>query len=201
MKLALGFRHKLAANLPTDDFGRYSLLDVRKQFDQLKAHISAGWNIQHTPAGAHLDITAKSVTSAGALVTQGPMVVARLGQLVAATITANQNNYTPVDENGKAVSMSTLIVVRLNTDASRTLTGLAAPSPQRRHAVLLLNVGGFSLVLAHDSGSSSAINRFTCPGSVDLTVRTNGGVWVYYDIPASASSESLPSGRWRVIGI
>ena len=52
MKLALGFRNKLAANLDVIN-GKYSLYPVRQQFDQLKARITAGWNIEHTPQGSH----------------------------------------------------------------------------------------------------------------------------------------------------
>lgn len=52
MKIAMGFRHKLAGNLDVID-GKYSLYPVRQQFDQLKARITSGWNVEHTPAGSH----------------------------------------------------------------------------------------------------------------------------------------------------
>src|SRR3990167_146153 len=52
MKLALGFRNKLSANIDVIN-GKYSLYPVRQQFDQLKARITAGWNIEHTPQGSH----------------------------------------------------------------------------------------------------------------------------------------------------
>lgn len=61
MKLALGFRHKLAANLDVVE-GKYSLFPVRQQFDQIKSRIAAGWNIDHLPNGHHGDVVAETVT-------------------------------------------------------------------------------------------------------------------------------------------
>lgn len=61
MRLALGFRNKLAANLDVQE-GKYSLYPVRQQFDQIKSRIVAGWNIDHKPDGHHGDIVADSVT-------------------------------------------------------------------------------------------------------------------------------------------
>lgn len=61
MRLALGFRNKLAANLDVQE-GKYSLYPVRQQFDQMKARIVAGWNIDHKPDGHHGDVVADTVT-------------------------------------------------------------------------------------------------------------------------------------------
>ena len=61
MKLGLGFRHKLSANLEVID-GKYSLFPVRQQFDQMKARIVSGWNIEHKPDGEHANINADSLT-------------------------------------------------------------------------------------------------------------------------------------------
>lgn len=52
MRIPLGFRHKLAANLETIN-GMYSLLPVRQQFDQIRAAISTVWAIEHTERGRH----------------------------------------------------------------------------------------------------------------------------------------------------
>ena len=187
MKLALGFRNKLSGDL----------YPVRQQFDQLKSRITAGWNIEHTANGQHSDIHATSVEVNGESAVAGPTLILAEGMLTAATITAAQNNYLPIDNSGNNVSLYTASVIRLNSDASRNLTGLVAPSPARRHKLLLLNVGAQSIVLVHSSSSSTDVNRFIGPNSADVTVRANGGVWIYYDIPGT----DVGSGRWRVIGI
>lgn len=62
MRLSLGHRKKLVASIPTER-GQYSLYPVRQQFDQLKAQIAAGWQIEHKPDGTHADITPDSVLS------------------------------------------------------------------------------------------------------------------------------------------
>jgi hypothetical protein len=84
-------------------------------------------------------------------------------------ITANQNNYAP----GRAKAY------RISTDASRTITGLAAGYHGER--CLFINVGSFNAVFAHNSGSSSAGNKFACPGSVDLTVYPGEWAEAFYD--------------------
>ena len=53
MRLALGFRNLLAANLEVIN-GTYSLYPVRQQFDQLRAALGAMWDIEHQNDGSHL---------------------------------------------------------------------------------------------------------------------------------------------------
>ena len=94
-------------------------------------------------------------------------------------ITGNTDNYNPV-------GLTTCNVLRLSTDASRNLTGLVAfPA-----LILLSNVGAQDLVLVHDA-TSTAANRFYCPGSANFTLSANDSVFIWYDIVSS---------RWRVLG-
>jgi hypothetical protein len=95
-----------------------------------------------------------------------------------AQITANQNDYAPTGLAGATV-------LRLSTDASRTLTGLSGGSDGR--VLDILNVGSFDLVLANESASSAAANRFALGG--DATIAAGGGASLIYDAAAS---------RWRV---
>lgn len=104
------------------------------------------------------------------------------GILSPATITANQNDYNPA-------GLSTARILRLATDASRNITGLTALNNGQR--LTLRNGGAFDLVLVHESGSSSAANRFSCPGAANLTLNTCDGVEIWYDGAVS---------RWAVVG-
>ncbi len=98
-----------------------------------------------------------------------------------AQITANTDDYDPTD--GDAA-----YAWRLSTDASRNLTGIAAPEQATQH--LLCNVGSFDLVLVHDA-TSTAANRFYCPGSANVTLGANDNARIWYDETSS---------RWRVEG-
>lgn len=95
------------------------------------------------------------------------------GVITPATITADQNNYSPD-------GLSTSRVLRLGSDASRTITGLAAQTAGTR--LTLFNVGTNDIVLAHaDTVNSSAANVFICPGAVSFTLHTGDGVDLWYD--------------------
>ena len=115
----------------------------------------------------------------------GPLGVAtngnRTGIISPTQLIANQDNWNPTN-------LSTAAEVRLSTDAARELTGIEAQPSRTR--LTLLNVGGFNCVLKHDV-TSTAANRFLCPGSVDLTLTPNKAVDIWYDTTSS---------RWRVIG-
>lgn len=104
------------------------------------------------------------------------------GVVSPAQITANTDNWA-------VTGLSTAGVIRASTDASRNLTGIASPTSGQ--ALLLVNVGAFDLVLVHDA-TSTAANRFLCPGSANLTLNPNDSVRLWYDNTSS---------RWRVIGV
>ena len=106
-----------------------------------------------------------------------------------AQLTANTDNYAPTD-------IQKMTVLRLDTDAARNLTGIEAPdniidqySPNGR-MLLLHNIGSNDMTLVHDA-TSTAANRFFCPGSVNFLLITNASVWIRYDSTSS---------RWRVLG-
>lgn len=98
-----------------------------------------------------------------------------------AQITADQNDYSPT-------GIDTASSLRLDTDASRTLTGLQTPNLIGR-VLPIVNVGANNLVLANESGSSTAAYRFAI--GANITVTPGGGVVLLYD---------STSGRWRCIG-
>jgi hypothetical protein len=87
-----------------------------------------------------------------------------------AQITSNQNNYA-VD--------ATDPVIRLSSDADgRQITGIVAQANKGRW---LLNVGSNTIILVHDSGSSSAANRFDFVVGEDLTIDAGDCVFIWYD--------------------
>lgn len=94
-------------------------------------------------------------------------------------ITANQNDYSPT-------GLSTATVLRLNSDASRDITGIAAQGSGR--VLVITNVGSNNIVLKDESVSSAEANRFAL--SADITLAANQSTRVWYDTTAS---------RWRSI--
>jgi hypothetical protein len=94
-------------------------------------------------------------------------------------ITANQNDYNPT-------GAATASVLQLSSDTSRNITGLAGGAEGR--LVSLINIGGQPIVLADESSSSSAANRFTLGAS--LTVAAKQAALLRYDGAAA---------RWRLV--
>lgn len=101
--------------------------------------------------------------------------------LTPAQITTNQNDYNPT-------GFSKADVVRLDSDASRNLTGFDAGAIVTRKE--LINVGSFDIVLKHQDAGSSAANRIITPEGVDRVLATGESLEVYYDSTTS---------RWRIL--
>jgi hypothetical protein len=112
-------------------------------------------------------------------VSAGP--VAFQGDLTPAQITADQNNYNPT-------GLATAYVLRLSSDATRTITGLAGGADGRE--LILVNVGSQNVVLADEHASSTAANRFALDTS--LTLGADTAARLLYD---------STSTRWRLTGI
>jgi hypothetical protein len=103
--------------------------------------------------------------------------------IYAAQITANQNNYNPTDfASGRQWVHAG--VLRLVSDAARTITGLKSFGDSRK--VTLINAGGFSITLAAESASSSAANRFA--GASNIVIAPGQSVQLYWE---------FHSQRWR----
>lgn len=78
-----------------------------------------------------------------------------------------------------------------HTDAAHVLYGLTAPTTGQRHRVWICNPhASLDLVLKHNSGSATlAVDRFSGPGSADLTLSAGSIACAIYDTTAA---------RWRV---
>ena len=107
----------------------------------------------------------------------------RLDDVISPTITADQNNWNPT-------GFSTCNVVRTETDATpRTVTGMVPPS-DNGHLRLFCNSGSASLTFAHQSASSTDVNRIICPGAASFVLSTNESIFAWYD---------FASNRWRLV--
>ncbi len=102
-----------------------------------------------------------------------------IGSLTPPQITADQNNYNPT-------GLSTASNLRLATDASRNITGLAGGSDGR--IFTLHNVGFFNLTLVDESASSTNVNRFAL--TANQTVPPDSSLTLQYDGTAL---------RWRIL--
>jgi hypothetical protein len=93
-----------------------------------------------------------------------------------AQITADQNNY----------AAGVGLFQRWSSDAARTVTGMVAG--QDGELRFVWNVGAQSIVLANESASSTAANRFTTSTAASLTVTAGKCALCQYD---------ATSARWR----
>jgi len=101
-----------------------------------------------------------------------------------AQITANVNDYSP---SGSSPSYNAASALRLSSDASRDITGMAGGLAGR--VLLIFNVGSFNIVLKDESASSTAANRFAL--KADITLAPDGSALLWYDSTTS---------RWRCAG-
>lgn len=128
-------------------------------------------------------ISTAGLTATGVTTTQGARVISGSAINSPAQITADQNNYNPT-------GLATTHVLRLNSDAARTISGIAA---QPAGTVLsIVNVGSFNIVLAHESGNSTAANRFQLPGGASQTLTLGSSALIWYD--------GTGATRWRLLG-
>jgi hypothetical protein len=113
-------------------------------------------------------------------VAQSSIAFALTGDFSPSQITGNQNDYNPT-------GLSTAAVLRLSTDASRSITGLQGGADGR--IVIIHNVGSNAIVLKDEDAGSSAANRFAL--NADLTLSADECAILQYDSTSS---------RWRQIG-
>jgi hypothetical protein len=95
-----------------------------------------------------------------------------------AQITANQNDYA---------LHATALYIRLSTDASRTITGFAAPATARQ--VVIVNVGVQDLVITNLDALSAAPNRVITGTGASVTIGPDESAVLFYD---------LTTARWRL---
>jgi hypothetical protein len=142
----------------------------------------AGNNVTIGRAALTGDATAAADSNAMTVV-KASGIFSLTGIITPAQLTADQNDYSPSGINNATI-------LRLTTDATnRTITGLNASSNTDGRLIELCNVnalGGANILIASESASSTAANRFT--GSV--TILPANGRLFWYDATSS---------RWRTV--
>jgi hypothetical protein len=101
------------------------------------------------------------------------------GTIYPTQIVANTDNYNPTGLAG-------CHAIIVNSSAAYNLTGIVAQADGREYQ--LINNGAFTITLKHNA-TSTAANRFYCPGSVDYALTVNNTALLRYDANSS---------RWRV---
>lgn len=95
-----------------------------------------------------------------------------VGGVITSTIDADQNNYAPTGVHTKTTVYFTSLT------ATRTITGYDAGT--EGEFLIFQNNTAQSLACSHESGSSSANNRFRLPNGATLTIRTRGSMLFVY---------------------
>ncbi len=105
-----------------------------------------------------------------------------------AQITTDEDDY---QGQGSGTAMRGLL--RLSTDASRTITGIDATTVDFSEAddeLRLVNIGAFDLILGHQDVGSAAANRIISPTGADLVLGPDEMALLWYDGATS---------RWRIL--
>lgn len=116
-------------------------------------------------------------------------------------ITGSTNNYSPIG----MVPGST---IWLDLSGAATLTGLAAlPADSEVRLVNISTTAARTITLSHQSGSSTAANRFLLPSGLNWIIENGAGVTLKYNSAASRwyvvdrVGTIFPSGSLSVPGI
>lgn len=103
-----------------------------------------------------------------------------------AQITADQNDYVPGNFD----------VLRLSTDAPRTITGFRGGVKGR--FLRLFNVGTYEITIAQQSVLSAVGNRVVSPTGFDIVLNAGGELVLYYDITRSVWISSYATNADRI---
>jgi hypothetical protein len=96
------------------------------------------------------------------------------GVVSPAQIVANQNDYAPT-------GLATANRLRINSDAARNITGIAATGMSTGTLLCLQNIGSFTITLTHNDAASSAGNKFLCPGAANYALTSRKSIFLLYD--------------------
>lgn len=125
------------------------------------------------PNSDYLSVTSTGPVARGGLsITSGYLKLP--SDITPSQITADQNDYSPTGLDDAAV-------VRLSSDASRTITGIDASTKGGDGDILtLINVGSFDIVLSDNDSASTATNRMAL-GGTDVTLGPGFSITLIYD--------------------
>ena len=111
---------------------------------------------------------------------------------ISVSITADQNDWNPT-------SLQIAYGIKMAPTADRKITGITAPAAGLVGWHRLYNWSAYNVTLVHNSGSSSAGNKFSNPDSQDYVIRPGGEVEVFYDYGNTVwrllASSSVSEGR------
>lgn len=93
---------------------------------------------------------------------------------------SREANYDELTTDQNNFSLGHAVVHRISTNASRTITGFNALDLDSQLRVIV-NVGANDLVLANNSGLSSAQNRILCHTGANITLNPNESALIFYD--------------------
>lgn len=173
---------------------------ARAELEQIVATQNGLWGEEHNEDGSHTDLVCDSLSTSDTtqyrLPVTGNLQLLKGGLYIDAAgnsshvaglrppqWTANQNNYNPE-------GLRDALVVEVETDADRDLTGLAVVGRQKR-LLLFGNRGSYTVTLKNNSSSSIAVHRIAISTGLDMAVSSGEYVWLYYD---------TGSALWRVVG-
>lgn len=88
--------------------------------------------------------------------------------------TATQNDYNPP-------GMSDALIVEVDTDADRSITGLQRIARQKR-LLIFGNRGNYNVTFKHNNAGSLYYNRFAGPNAADMILGSGEYAWLYYDV-------------------
>ncbi len=128
--------------------------------------LTGDWNV------GSFDLTAVDITSSGLLTFGG--TIGSDSIITPTAFSGNTDDWSPT-------GLSTATIVRFSTGSSAyILTGMAAQAAGRLLWLVNVDSGGY-MRFDHESGSSSAVNRFRLPNGAAVRIREYSSALMFYD--------------------
>lgn len=142
---------------------------------------------------ATLRVNGMTTSGIGTALTSALLVAGRevlRGSLNLAPTTPAQLTADADDYQGMGTGSSQRSVVRVSSDAARTITGFDIGAARVDDTIWLVNTGANNIVLAHENVGSAAANRIISPTGANLVLGADAAALLWYDDTDS---------RWRIL--
>jgi hypothetical protein len=110
------------------------------------------------------------------------------GRITPANISANQNDYNPID-GVSSQSFHEVMQISVSATGAFDITGFDVGTTGEPK--VFTNRGTSTITLKHNDSNSSVNNRIWCPNATDFAVQGKTSVQLYY---------SQPDNKWVVVG-
>lgn len=166
------------------------LAPVREVIEQLAAQIGTAWNVEHTGANNHGNLTAARITLKAGEGTSGSLGGGLYLRPRTITLTGNTNRFgaTGSVDNGQHPWFRNACVIRLSPTAALSIRGIFVPQPPLDEdydgrTLILYNRSSTAITLEHNDSNANTRERMHLQAAADVVLQStnNRSVMLVFD--------------------